>query len=266
MLLAVLRLVAIPALLPFSADTPPTLRVPPPPPRELRAVDDVVLTARMADGSRAPSTIVLPTLENGRAVFEFMREHFPDTTKLASPTVMPVAWVYIDETGVTHLPQLIVGSGALAFDSLALAMVERARFAPASVDRRTVPVWVMLPVQLGRGALARPNGTPTDPDAPHFTPYTVKPVLINRNVVQRALVREYPRELSSVGVGGIVQVWVQIDEQGAVTRALVKQTSSSAPLDAAALRVARIMRFTPAEKQGRKTAVWISLPIVFQTK
>jgi TonB family protein len=266
MLLAVLRLITIPALLPFSADTPPSLRVPPPAPRELRAVDDVVLTARMADGTRAPSTIVLPSLANRRDVFAYLLAHFPDTVKLGRPTVMPVAWVYVDESGGTHFPELLVPSGVPAFDTLAIELVKRARFAPAHVDRAVVPVWVMLPVQLGSASLSGPPSAPGDPDAPHFTPYTVKPVLINRDVVSRALVREYPPELSSARVGGTVLVWLRIDEQGAVTRALVKQGSNSSALDAAALRVAGIMRFTPAENKGRKTAVWISVPVVFRTE
>ena len=53
--------------------------------------------------------------------------------------------------------------------------------------------------------------------APTFTPYTVRPDIKNRAEVARALEREYPPLLRDAGIGGTVQVWFFIDEQGAVS-------------------------------------------------
>lgn len=253
-------------LLPLPADTPPALRIPAPAAGELRSVDDVVLTARMADGARAPATIILPQLENRREVYAYMRAHLPDTVSTPLPVIVPVAWVYIDEEGKPHGPELIVSTGHPAYDALAVALVERARFAPAHVGDSAVPVWVMLPVQIGRAALPRGADGMADPATPHFTPYTRKPELLNRQTVSRELVRNYPPELHQRGQGGTTILWLLISEQGNVERAIVKQSSGFPQLDRAAVRVAGSMLFSPAEYRGRKTRVWIAVPIVFATR
>ena len=54
--------------------------------------------------------------------------------------------------------------------------------------------------------------------APTFTPYTVRPDIKNRDAVARALEREYPPLLRDAGIGGTVQVWFFIDEQGKVVK------------------------------------------------
>ena len=253
-------LLSITTLLPMASDTPPARRIEAPAPRELRAVDDVVLTARLADGSRVPSAIVLPQLQNRSEVFGYLHANYPDTVKFGQPGVMPVAWVYIDETGATHHPVLIVGSGNGVFDSLALEVVKRARFAPAVVEKKITPVWVMLPVQLSRGVASAPHPL----DRP--TPPTKKPRLLNRNAVAKALVRNYPPGLRNAGIGGRIDVWLHVNEQGAVDQARVHKSSGFPELDRAALQVARVMVYAPAEDaEGEEVAVWIQVPVVFKT-
>ena len=102
--------------------------------------------------------------------------------------------------------------------------------------------------------------------APTFTPYTVRPDLINEREVQRALEREYPPILRDAGIGGQVNVHFFIDEEGLVQRTLVAQTSGHASLDEAALRVANVFRFTPALNLDKIVPVWIAIPITFQTR
>ena len=102
--------------------------------------------------------------------------------------------------------------------------------------------------------------------APTFTPYTVRPDLINEAEVRRALEREYPPILRDAGIGGTVNVHFFIDEEGMVQRTLVAQTSGHASLDEAALRVANVFRFTPALNLDKVVPVWIALPIMFQTR
>lgn len=102
--------------------------------------------------------------------------------------------------------------------------------------------------------------------APTFTPYTVQPDIKNRSEVARALEREYPPLLRDAGIGGTVQVWFFIDEQGAVQRTQVNQSSGHKALDDAAIQVANIIQFTPALNRDKRVPVWISLPITFTTR
>jgi protein TonB len=99
-----------------------------------------------------------------------------------------------------------------------------------------------------------------------FAPYTVRPGIKNRDAIQRALVREYPPLLRDAGIGGTVEVWFQIDEEGNVGETMVNVSSGHAALDEAALKVADVIEFTPALNRDKRVAVWISLPITFTTK
>jgi protein TonB len=103
-------------------------------------------------------------------------------------------------------------------------------------------------------------------DDPTFTPYTVRPDIKNRREVQEALTREYPPLLRDAGIGGTVEVWFQIDEDGVVRQTQVKTSSGHAALDAAALKVADVVKFTPALNRDKRVPVWISLPITFTTR
>ncbi len=102
--------------------------------------------------------------------------------------------------------------------------------------------------------------------APTFTPYTVRPDIKNRLEVQKALQREYPPLLREAGIGGAVQVWFFIDEEGQVVRTLVHESSGYEELDEAALMVADVIRFSPALNRDKRVPVWISLPIMFQAR
>lgn len=98
---------------------------------------------------------------------------------------------------------------------------------------------------------------------PVFTPFTVRPDVKNRREVEQALEREYPPLLRDAGIGGTVLVWFYIDEEGVVEQTRVHTTSGHRALDDAALRVADIIRFSPALNRDQRVAVWISLPITF---
>jgi len=102
--------------------------------------------------------------------------------------------------------------------------------------------------------------------APTFTPFTVAPALQNLTEVQRALTREYPTVLRDSGIGGTVTVWFFIDENGRVLQNRVDQSSGYQQLDDAALKVAEVMRFSPALNRENRVQVWVSLPITFQVR
>ena len=111
------------------------------------------------------------------------------------------------------------------------------------------------------------DGAPVDAaDEPVFTPYTVAPNYTNPAEVRSALEREYPPLLRDAGIGGTVQVWFFIDENGVVRKSVVNEGSGHAALDEAALRVAPVFEFTPALNRDKAVPVRVSLPITFGTR
>jgi protein TonB len=102
--------------------------------------------------------------------------------------------------------------------------------------------------------------------APTFTPWTVEPDIRNRDELMRALEREYPPLLRDAGIGGTVNVWFFIDEEGTVIKTQVDKSSGHKALDDAAIAVADIIQFTPALNRDKRVPVWISLGIVFTTR
>ena len=104
---------------------------------------------------------------------------------------------------------------------------------------------------------------PVAPDAPAYTPYTIKPVLLNRAEVARALVRAYPRAARIQNREGRVLLWVYVDETGKVVDAHVQESAGRA-FDSAAVAVTRVMRFRPARLDKEAVPVWIRLPVVFK--
>jgi len=106
-----------------------------------------------------------------------------------------------------------------------------------------------------------------DQAGPRFIPYDTPPRLTNNREVQRVLEREYPPLLKESGIGGEVIVWLYISEDGEVLDREVRRdppgTSGYDALDAAALEVADVMDFVPAQNRDKTTAVWVQIPITF---
>jgi len=120
------------------------------------------------------------------------------------------------------------------------------------------------------GAEVEPEIEPERPrdigGTPIFTPFTVAPNLLNRYVVGAALEREYPALLRDAGVSGRTIVWIKIDERGVLQDVQINQSSGHPALDAAAIRVARTMEFSPALNRDQVVPVWVSIPIQFQRR
>ena len=236
----------------MPVDTPPARMVPAPVIGDMREVSDVVRAARLADGTVAPSAVILPVLQNRDELIEFVRSNYPRS----APGVvdMPVLWVYVDEKGNAFPYLTMKSSGAEALDSLAFRVVRRARFHPALLANADVGLWVPLPVSLRASTSGRPT----------FTPYTKKPELQNRAAVQSAMVRFYPPALRERGIGGTALMWVLVNEHGEVENVHLKETSGDTLLDRAAEEVVRVMRFSAAMNRNERVKVWVQLPIVFK--
>src|SRR5690606_28742411 len=102
--------------------------------------------------------------------------------------------------------------------------------------------------------------------APAFTPMTVRPQILNTPEVQREMQRQYPAILRDAGIGGTVTVNFFVDTEGRVGNAVLAPNGSSghAQLDQAALRVAEVYRFRPAQNRDQIVPVWVTFPITFR--
>ena len=98
-----------------------------------------------------------------------------------------------------------------------------------------------------------------------FTILSTMPALLNAVEVRKALTRAYPPLLRDAGIGGKAQMWLLLDVDGSVIKAELKESSGQAALDDVAMRIAPLMRFTPAMNRDQRVKVWVSVPIVFRT-
>ena len=97
-----------------------------------------------------------------------------------------------------------------------------------------------------------------------FRILSVAPAMVNEQLVRQALVRSYPVMLREAGIGGLTLVWVLIDEDGRVVRTELKESSGYPALDEAAIKIAPIMRFSPAMNRDQRVKVWVSIPVRFR--
>jgi TonB family protein len=122
--------------------------------------------------------------------------------------------------------------------------------------------FVNIPIDFLPPPSAAPPANPAD--APIRLPFDVAPQIRNLDRVRQALRREYPPRLWESGVGGRVEMWFYVNENGVVERFQINQGSGSRQIDEAALRVAREFEFIPARYRGERVAVWILQGISFQ--
>lgn len=249
----------------------------------------------MAEPAFTPYT-VRPDLINEMEIMRALESEYPPILRDAGIGGTTNVRFFIDTRGEVRRVLVAETSGHEVLDSAALRVARIFRFTPALNLDEVVPVWIAIPITFATGDVgaegvpeevrevadsifreraADPGDPPADSaarqeaslaDAPTFTPYTVRPDLVNEMEVQRALEREYPPILRDAGIGGTVNVHFFIDAEGVVQRVLVAQTSGHEALDSAALRVARIFRFSPARDEDEPVPVWIAIPLTFQTR
>jgi protein TonB len=101
-------------------------------------------------------------------------------------------------------------------------------------------------------------------DAPTFTPMTVRPRILNEPEIIRTMEQNYPATLRDAGIGGTVTVHFFVDETGRVRRTEISKSSGQSLLDDAALKVADVYRFSPAQNRDQIVPVWVEFPITFR--
>jgi TonB family protein len=99
-----------------------------------------------------------------------------------------------------------------------------------------------------------------------FVPSMIAPALLNAREVERELLRNYPPILRDAGVSGKVDVHLWLDESGGIVKAEIAQSSGHEAFDAAALRVVRVMRLSPARNRNTPVRVIVVLPVHFDVK
>lgn len=193
---------------------------------------------RPAVSTSPPEVIQPPT------IFIEPQAAAPATGVPRTPTALPAPRL--------TAPALPVPDPTLAEIPVAAAIVEPG-FAPLGIGapQPGVPVTAAAP-----GGGSTTNG--------EFQIVQVLPALLNGRDVQRALEAAYPPMLRDAGIGGRVHLWLYIDETGRVVRADLKETSGQRALDQVALRVAPMMRFSPAMNRDQPVKVMVHVPLDFR--
>jgi len=83
---------------------------------------------------------------------------------------------------------------------------------------------------------------------------------MNPEAVLVALARAYPPLLRDAGIGDTIQLRFWVSENGRVMSTAVAEWSGRPELDAAAVKLADVYRFTSG------TGGWVLMPIVFSAK
>ena len=74
---------------------------------------------------------------------------------------------------------------------------------------------------------------------------------------------EYPLDLWDANVEGVTLLRVRVTEMGVVDSVEVMEGSGYPAFDAAAVRGAFELRYSPARKNGERTTVWAKVPVHF---
>lgn len=269
-LCAVLAACVCTALPPTRPDTPPPVPIPASRLDSLKTMTDIVAASVLENGARAPMNLELPQLLNRDATMAFMVQNFPPELRDSTRLAPAIAWVFFNRAGKVGDFRIIRTTGKPALDTLAARTLRVMKFTAPHFGNDTVGVWAPYPISIApyktlEYALQQ-RFPANEPGEPHFTPFTVKPELLNRLETNQALVRLYPKDLRERAVGGSTIVWAFVNKEGKVLKSLVKTSSGHPGLDNAAVEVTRQMLFTPALNKDQPVSVWIALPINFTVK
>ncbi len=215
---------------------------------------------------------VAPEVRNRAEVARALVQEYPTDLREAGVGGTVLVFFHLNDEGGVEGVRLHESSGHEALDEAALRVAEIFQFTPAMNRDQRVPVWIQIPITFTtrEGAPTAPRPAPptdtADAEGPRFTPFTVAPEIVNRPEVSQALQSEYPPVLREAGIGGTALLYFFIDREGVVADVRIHESSGHAALDEAALRVARVFRFSPAMNRDRAVPVWIQIPLTFTTR
>ena len=96
--------------------------------------------------------------------------------------------------------------------------------------------------------------------------YSHSPELKNWAESLRLTIEQHPPELRDAGIGGTVHLWVLVDREGIVRKAVTRQSSGHETLDQVALGLAPHLRFYPALDRATPVPSWYSVPFQFPSR
>lgn len=222
-------------------------------------------TSLQAAPAFTPMT-VRPQILNETEIVRELQRAYPPLLREAGIGGTVKVFFFIDADGRVANAVLAETSGYGPLDEAALRVARTYRFDPARNRDERVPVWVQFPVTFRAGAAAPTSSAPPAElaERPAFTPFTVRPRILNEAEIVREMQRAYPALLRDAGISGTVIVAFFVDAEGRVGNVLVHESSGHAELDAAALRVASTYRFAPAMNRDRAVPVWVQFPVTFR--
>ena len=215
---------------------------------------------------------VAPAVQNRAEVARALEREYPSELREAGIGGTVLVFFYLNDEGEVERVRLHASSGHEALDEAALRVAEIFQFTPAMNRDQRVPVWIQIPITFTTreaaptAPLPAPPTDTADAEGPRFTPFTVAPEIVNRPEVSQALQSEYPPVLREAGIGGTALLYFFIDREGVVSDVRIHESSGHAALDEAALRVARVFRFSPAMNRDQRVPVWIQIPLTFTTR
>jgi protein TonB len=221
-----------------------------------------------SSGASLPAVTQAPRILNADRVQESLEREYPIGMRAARIGGRVEMRFDVDAQGRVERFQIVEGSGYSELDAAAQRVARVFQFSPALRGSERVATSVSFGITFGdggarAGAAPLTRGTASAPNQPVPADFDVAPQVSNLPRVRQSLEREYPIGLRDTGVGGHVDMWFYVNEQGVVERFQIGQGSGQAALDQAALRVARVFQFTPARLGDQPVATWTSFRITF---
>lgn len=102
-------------------------------------------------------------------------------------------------------------------------------------------------------------------DPPVYVERDVDAELLNRDELLQLMRNSYPKNLKKPGIDGEVGIWVFVNGSGEVKSTRFDRRSRYSEFNETAMEIAKQMRFTPAERNGRPVATWVFMPFTFST-
>ncbi|HEX2077839.1 MAG TPA: energy transducer TonB, partial [Longimicrobium sp.] len=185
-----------------------------------------------------------------------LRRLYPHPLRATGASATVVARFAVNPDGEPQYAHVLQSSDP-RFDEATVQAVLRLRFQPARRGGEPVWVWMEVPVEWSDpGALAAADTA----DGYELSAVEELPRVINAGEFGRALARSYPPLLRDRGTDGIVIVRFRIEVDGTTSNASIVHTTHRAFAEPT-LSALAVLRFRPAEVNGRPVRAWVEQPI-----
>jgi TonB family protein len=203
---------------------------------------------------------VLPRPQNAADLLAALHQGYPPHLRQAGVGgTVHVAFVVGPDghTGDVH----VLATPDSSFNTPTMEAVSLLRFTPAQVQGHPVAVRVEQPITWRVEPSAVAAGEPAEAiaaDERELSGVEELPRPLNHRDFERALSREYPREIAPAEA--TVQVRFRLEPDGTVTAPRVTHSTDSR-FDEPTLRAVQVLRFRPARVNGQPVKVWVEMPI-----